>query len=169
MNFSEKQPFVFFLSRVSLFEKYSHILIFYYFSSVRSLRTPQMRSRSHDERRRVESTFIFTIWHLVTDLFDCAILYMFYFPSCSLHTHKLSQIHTHTYTYTYTHTHSHIHPYTHSHTQSQSFSLFHSYSLFTHTHTISLSLSSHSFIFSLFLSHFLSHVAVTYPIRLSSL
>jgi hypothetical protein len=105
-----------------------------------------MRSRSHDERRRVESTFIFTIWHLVTDLFDCAILYMFYFPSCSLHTHKLSHIHT--LSLSHTHIHTHIHNLNHS----LYFILTHS----LHTHTQSLSLFSFIHFLSLSLSFPLS-------------
>jgi len=161
MNFSEKQPFVFFLSRVSLFEKYSHILIFYYFSSVRSFVTNAANAQS-------------LTWWASSSRVDFHIHYMtsrdrLVWLRHSLHVlfSLLQFTHTQTLSHTHTHTHSHIHPYTHSHTQSQSFSLFHSYSLFTqththtHTHTLSLSLSLFSFI------HFLS-LSLSFPLSRGS-
>ncbi len=140
MNFSEKQPFVFFLSRVSLFEKYSHILIFYYFSSVRPFVTNDANAQS-------------LTWWASSSRVDFHIHYMtsrdrLVWLRHSLHVlFSLLQF-THTQTLSHTHTHTHIHNLNHS----LYFILTHS----LHTHTQSLSLFSFIHFLSLSLSFPLS-------------
>ena len=148
MNFSEKQLFVFFLSRVSLFEKYSHILIFYYFSSVRSFVTNAANAQS-------------LTWWASSSRVDFHIHYMtsrdrLVWLRHSLHLlFSLLQF-THTHTQTLSHTHTHTLTHTPIHTLTYTISIILSISflltLYTHTHNLSLSLSLSLLIHSFSLS-----------------